>query len=121
MSPHAFALILTDRALATKPAAPRLHKLLALQTYLRDELQARCATALTPEQPAEGAPIEVRWCKAGTPGEVGEVWYPGTYRGTVGHGPGKQYMVSCTTPRRTSPITVPVAPESVRFLSQGAA
>ena len=67
--------------------------------------------------PTEGAPIHVRWARLGTPGEVGEVWCPGTYLRTIGHGADKRYLVSSTTPRGPFPITVPAAPDSVRFVA----
>lgn len=86
------------------------------------------AAAATPEPPpcfgghdphtlTEGAPIQVRWARLGTPGEVGEVWCPGTYLGTVGRGAEKRYLVRSATPRSAGPVVLPAAPESVRFVA----
>lgn len=120
MSPYAYALDITKRALDTNPPAPSLQKLLALQRHLQDELQALHPVS-SPRQPVEGDSIEVLWARGGTPGEVRDVWCPGTFLGFVGSGPNQQYMVRTATPRSAGPITRPVAPESVRFHWQVAA
>jgi hypothetical protein len=66
--------------------------------------------------PREGAAVEVRWARLGTPGEVGEVWCPGTYLRSIGCGAGRQYLVRSATPRSAGPVVRPVSPESVRLL-----
>lgn len=120
MSPYAFALDLTQRTLANNPPAARLQKLLALQRHLQDELKAQQPATAT-RQPAEGDSVQVLWARAGTPGEVRDVWCPGTFLGVVGTAPNHQYMVRSATPRSAGPLTRPVAPESVRFAWQVAA
>ena len=70
------------------------------------------------DPPHEGSAVHVRWARLGTPGEVGEVWCPGTYLRTIGHGADKRYLVSSATPRNPFPITVPATPDSVRFVAQ---
>lgn len=71
-----------------------------------------------PTAPTEGAAVHVRYARLGTPGEVGEVWCPGIYLRTIGHGADKRYLVKSTTPRSPFPATVPATPDSVRFVQQ---
>lgn len=118
MSPTAYALNVANAAFARGVDPHRLQPMQALRSYLARQLLDTGPTTPQPAAPAEGAPIQVRWCRAGTPGEVGEVWCPGTYLRTIGSGHTRRYMVSCTTPRSAGNVVVPVAPESVRFLSQ---
>lgn len=108
MSPYAYAFNLATSTLARQPAAHRITGLQALQRHL--------SAKLLDTAPREGAAIEVLWARAGTPGEVGETWMPGTYLGTTGSGAGQQFLVRSATPRSAGELVRPVAPESVRFL-----
>lgn len=118
MSPNAYALTLAAKHLARQPSPERILGLQALQRHCAEALLDTRAPwpAACQHHPAEGAPILVLWAKAGTPGEVGEVWCEGTYLRTVGHGAEKQYLVRSTTPRSAGMLVRPVAPESVRFM-----
>lgn len=110
MSPTAYALNVANEAFARGLPAPRHAPMQALRIHL--------SAKLLDTAPVEGTPIEVLWCKAGTPGEVGEVWCPGTYLRTIGSGADKRYLVRSCTPRGAGAIIVPAAPESVRFVPQ---
>jgi hypothetical protein len=108
MSPYAHAFNVAASTLARQPATHRITGLQALQRHL--------SAKLLDTAPPEGAAIEVLWARAGTPGEVGETWMPGTYLGTTGSGAGRRLLVRSATPRSAGPVVRPVSPESVRLL-----
>ena len=123
MSPNAYALNLATSTLARQPAAERIPRLQAIQRHCAETLLDTRAPwpASMVHTPTEGAAVMVRWAKAGTPGEVGDVWCPGTYLRTIGHGADKQFLVRSSTPRHAGELVRTVAPESVRFVAQAAA
>lgn len=120
MSPNAFALTLAASTLARQPAPERIPPLQALLRQLAETLLDTRAPwpAAWHHNPTEGDPIQVLWAKAGTPGEVGEVWCHGTFLRTLGHGAEKQYLVRISTPRHNAQLVRNVAPDSVRFMPQ---
>ena len=123
MSPNAYALNLATSTLARQPAAERIPRLQAIQRHCAETLLDTRAPwpASMVHTPTEGAAVTVLWAKAGTPGEVGEVWCHGTYLRTVGHGAEKQFLVSSSTPRHTGEVVRTVATGSVRFVAQAVA
>jgi hypothetical protein len=118
MSPNAYALTLAASTLARQPAPERIPQLQAIQRHCAETLLDTRAPwpAAWHHNPTEGDPIQVLWAKAGTPGEVGEVWCHGTFLRAVGHGADKQFLVSSTTPRSAGTLVRTVAPQSVRFM-----
>jgi hypothetical protein len=105
MSPHAYTFTLAATKLARQPAPhqiPRLHTLLrCLAETLLDTRAPQPAGQL--HTPTEDAPVQVLWAKAGTPGEVGDVWCDGTYIRTAGHGADQRFLVRSTTPHHATP------------------
>jgi hypothetical protein len=69
--------------------------------------------------PQEGAAIQALFARLATKTEPGDQWCDGEFIRAIGVGPGRQYLVTVTTPRSAPHrITVPVAPESVRLVVQ---